>query len=107
MSVNDLQGTVSAVMPSMASGANSSIPPRYLNGLDIYSPQGNNYDWHCKMVTDGNAASGIDYYIQHEFQNGGDATIQSVHTGYFPVSNYGSVKMEGPLPLITAALTTL
>ena len=39
--VDDLSGTVAAMMPYVWDGSGATIYKRYLNGWDTYSPQGN------------------------------------------------------------------
>lgn len=106
VSVDDLRGTVSAIMPTVNTGASSNFASRYENGLDVWNPWGNFQDGMVSMINDGVAENGLRVWCQHAWQGGEDCTVQSVHLGHFPLSNSGDIKVEGIVSPTAATLNT-
>ena len=95
ISVGDLNGTVAAMMPYMWDGSGATAYKRYLNEWDTYSPKGNIQNYYIQMQADGDAADGVELYVQNYTSGGGDAVVQVVFLGHLPQSSFGQVKMEG------------
>ena len=93
--VSDLNGTVAAMMPYMWDGQGATAYKRYLNEWDTYSPKGNIQNYYIQMQADGDAADGVELYVQNYNYQGGDAVVQVVFVGHLPQTSYGQVKMEG------------
>jgi len=95
-SINDLRGSVAAMMPNMADNFNYG-QYRYLNYKDVYNPNGNLAAFSVEMSTNGDASKGVDLSVTRDYFNGGDVSAQVVFCGYCPVNNYGGVKVEGTI----------
>lgn len=93
--VSDLNGTVAAMMPYVWDGSGATAYKRYLNEWDTYSPAGNIQNFYVQMQADGDAADGVELYVQNYNSGGGDAVAQVIFLGQLPQSSYGQVKMEG------------
>ena len=94
--VDDLRGSVAAIMPTMAGSFSiSQTGVRHSNGWDAYNPDWNLLASDYSMVSDGDASQGMYVMCQHDWNSGGDVTVQVICHGYIPISNYGKWRVEG------------
>lgn len=96
ISVNDLRGSVTAIMPTFASSYSvSQTGIRYANGWEGYDPNRNLLNSDYSMISNGDASQGMYVMCQHQYNSGGDCTVSVVCHGIVPISNYGKWRVEG------------
>ncbi len=104
--VDDLRGTVAAIMPTFADTyAISQTGVRHSNGYDYYDPS-NNLNASKSMVSDGDASQGMYVMAQHQWLGGGDCAMQVICHGHVPINNYGKWRVEGVITPNNATLNT-
>lgn len=107
ISVNDLRGSVTAIMPTFASSYSiSQSGVRHSNGWEYYDPSNNLWDVDYSMVSDGDASQGMYVMAQHDWNMGGDVAMQVVCHGYVPINNYGKWRVEGVITPNNPTLNT-
>jgi hypothetical protein len=97
VSIDDLRGSASAIMPTMWDGQGSTFGRRDRNYFETYDsgapfPALNAYD--VKLNTNGDASSGVWTWVKKNLQGNGDCGSCALFFGYIPY-NSNNLSLEG------------